>query len=98
MTNPFPDINVTSPIEWWQYNYTVTNGWFGHFILLIILIVSYAALDKKHPEIALAGSLFLSLICAMLLWFMSLIPLYDIYIGLILFVVVLIANLFRHGY
>ena len=95
---PFPDPNLSDPIQWWQYNNTVTQGWFAHFILIIIFIVSYAALDKKYPEVALAGSLFLSLVMAMLLWFMELIPLYDIYIGLILFVIVIIANLWRKGY
>jgi len=98
MTNPFSDPNLTSPIDWWKYDNLVTGGWFAHFILIIILVVSYAALDKRFPEVALAGSLFLTLVSAMLLWFMELIPLYDIYIGLILFVIVIIANLWRHGY
>ena len=93
MAVPFADPNFTTPMDWWKYNNLVTDNWFGHFLLIIIFVVTYVSLDKNHPDVAFSGSFFLTFTIAMLLWFMELIPLFDIITILILFGFSLVANI-----
>lgn len=99
MAVPFNDPNFSKPLDWWVYNNEITQGWWGHFLLIIVFVVTYVYLDKRESAVAFAGSLFFTMVIAMLLWFMELIPLGDVYIGLVLFAISLVANLWRNrGY
>ena len=94
MTAPFDTPNFTKPTDWWVYNNTVTDGWWGHILLIIIFVTSYFGLGKAKPEVALVGSLFLTLVSGLVLFFMKIVPLSDLYVVGILFVISLIANIF----
>lgn len=56
-----------------QYDNTVTGGIYGYGILLMVWVISFAALSHYVKKYALASSCFVTLTVAYLLWLLHLV-------------------------
>lgn len=59
--------NLTRPYELFQYAHTVTEGYLGTVIVMVVFMISFISLKVYRPTAAFAASAFITTTIAMLL-------------------------------